>query len=161
MTSSNGNIFRVTGPLCGEFIGHRWIPLKRPVTQSFGVFFDLHRNKRLSKHSRRRWLETPSHSLWRHCNVNGVSPIQCLSHYINQISYRWLIWANLDEDNHNGIQDNARKWKRSLPLLSFYEGNPPVCPFVKGIHQSPVDFPTKDRLCGALLFSLALTLTNC
>ena len=26
MTSSNGNVFRVTGPLCGEFIGHRWIP---------------------------------------------------------------------------------------------------------------------------------------
>ena len=26
MTSSNGNIFRVTGPLCGEFIGHRWNP---------------------------------------------------------------------------------------------------------------------------------------
>ena len=26
MTSSNGMIFRVTGPLCGEFTGHRWIP---------------------------------------------------------------------------------------------------------------------------------------
>ena len=26
MTSSYGNIFRVTGPLCGEFIGLRWIP---------------------------------------------------------------------------------------------------------------------------------------
>ena len=26
MTSSNGNIFRVTGPLCGEFNGQRWIP---------------------------------------------------------------------------------------------------------------------------------------
>ena len=26
MTSSNGNIFRVTGPLCEEFTGHRWIP---------------------------------------------------------------------------------------------------------------------------------------
>ena len=24
MTSSNGNIFRVTGHLCGEFTGHRW-----------------------------------------------------------------------------------------------------------------------------------------
>ena len=24
MMSSNGNIFRVTGPLCGEFAGHRW-----------------------------------------------------------------------------------------------------------------------------------------
>ena len=29
MTSSNGNIFRVTGPLCGEFTGHRWIPRKK------------------------------------------------------------------------------------------------------------------------------------
>ena len=26
MTLSNGNIFRVTGPLCGEFTGNRWIP---------------------------------------------------------------------------------------------------------------------------------------
>ena len=26
-------------------------------------------NKRLSRLSRRRWLETPSRSLWRHCNV--------------------------------------------------------------------------------------------
>ena len=26
MTSSNGNIFCVTGPLCGEFTGPRWIP---------------------------------------------------------------------------------------------------------------------------------------
>ena len=26
MTSSNGNIFRVTGPLRGDFTGHLWIP---------------------------------------------------------------------------------------------------------------------------------------
>ena len=26
MASSNENIFRVTGHLCGKFIGHRWIP---------------------------------------------------------------------------------------------------------------------------------------
>ena len=26
MTSSNGNIFHVTGHLCGQFTGHRWIP---------------------------------------------------------------------------------------------------------------------------------------
>ena len=26
MTSSNGNIFHVTGPLWGEFTGHRWLP---------------------------------------------------------------------------------------------------------------------------------------
>ena len=29
MTSSNGNIFRVTGYLCGEFTDHRWIPLTK------------------------------------------------------------------------------------------------------------------------------------
>ena len=55
MTSSNGNMFRVTGfcagnspvtagsPVTGEFLSHR------PVTRSFGVFFDLRLNKRLSK----------------------------------------------------------------------------------------------------------------
>ena len=29
MTSSNGNIFCATGPLCGEFTGHQWIPLTK------------------------------------------------------------------------------------------------------------------------------------
>ena len=29
MTSSSGNIFRVTGPLWGESIRHRWIPLTK------------------------------------------------------------------------------------------------------------------------------------
>ena len=29
MASSNGNTFRVTGPLCGEFTGHLWIPLTK------------------------------------------------------------------------------------------------------------------------------------
>ena len=49
MTSSNGNIFRVTGPLCGEFTGSGELPTQRPVTRSFDVFFDLRLNKRLSK----------------------------------------------------------------------------------------------------------------
>ena len=39
-----------------------------PVMRSFDVFFDLRLNKRLSKQSRRRWFETLSSSLWRHCN---------------------------------------------------------------------------------------------
>ena len=29
MTSSDGNMFRVTGPLCGEFTGDGWIPLTK------------------------------------------------------------------------------------------------------------------------------------
>ena len=69
MTSSNGNIFRVTGPLCGEFTGPGEFPAQRPVTRSFGVFFDLRLNKRLSKQPWGWWFETPWWSLWRHCNV--------------------------------------------------------------------------------------------
>ena len=51
----------------GEF------PSQRPVMWSFDVFFDLCLNKRLSKQSWGWWFETPSHSLWRHCNAITVS----------------------------------------------------------------------------------------
>ena len=40
----------LAGPLCGEFTGDRLNPLTKPVTRSFGVFFYLRLNKRLSKH---------------------------------------------------------------------------------------------------------------
>ena len=73
MTSSNGNIFRVTGPLCGEFTGPGEFPAQRPVTRSFDVFFDLRLNKRLSKQPWGWWSETPSWSLWRQCN--GLLPV--------------------------------------------------------------------------------------
>ena len=68
MTSSNGNIFRITGHLCEEFTGPGEFPARRPVTRSFDVYFDLRLNKRLSKQSKRRWFETQSHPLWRDCN---------------------------------------------------------------------------------------------
>ena len=73
MTSSNGNIFRVTGPLCGEFTGPGEFPTQRPVTRSFGVFFDLRQNKRLSKQPWGWWFEMPSWSLWRQCNGSSLS----------------------------------------------------------------------------------------
>ena len=37
-TSSNGNIFRVTVPLCGEFTGHRWIPLTKACDAELWCF---------------------------------------------------------------------------------------------------------------------------
>ena len=50
-------------PVIGEF------PAQRPVTWSFDIFFDLRLNKRLRKQSWGWWFETPSYSLWHHCNV--------------------------------------------------------------------------------------------
>ena len=67
MASSNGNIFRVTGPLCGEEITGEF-PSQRPVTRNFDVCFDLRLNKRLRKQSWGWWFETPSRPLWRHSN---------------------------------------------------------------------------------------------
>ena len=57
ITSSNGNIFRVTGPLCGEFSGHRWIPLTKASDAELWCFLwsapesDLRLNKQLVKQS--------------------------------------------------------------------------------------------------------------
>ena len=45
VTSSNGNHFRVTGPLCGESTVTGGFPLTKPVTRSFDVFIDLRLNK--------------------------------------------------------------------------------------------------------------------
>ena len=44
-------------------------PAQRPVTRSFDVFFDLSRNKQLSKQPWGWWFETPSWPLWRQCNA--------------------------------------------------------------------------------------------
>ena len=48
MTSSNGNISRVTGPLCGEFTGHRWIPHRKDSDAERDVFFDLRLDKQMN-----------------------------------------------------------------------------------------------------------------
>ena len=47
-------------PVPGEF------PTQRPVTRSFGVFFDLRLNERSSKQSWGWWLDKLSCPLWRH-----------------------------------------------------------------------------------------------
>ena len=39
------------------------------------VFLDLRLDKRLSKQSRRRWFETQSHWLWRHCDADAIKEI--------------------------------------------------------------------------------------
>ena len=85
MTSSNRNIFRVTGTLCGEFTGE--FPTQRPVTRSFDIFFDLCLNKRMSKQSRRWWFETPLRALWRYWNANmHADMFMCIQfHFTNEL----------------------------------------------------------------------------
>ena len=92
-------------PVNGEF------PSQRPVTRSFDVFFHLRLNKRLGKQSRRRWFETPSCSLWRHCNVS------CF-HILRLIKY-----------GHNFADDILKLsfLKERYRYLIFYSNFPEIC----------------------------------
>ena len=95
MTSSNGNIFSVVVPLCRKFTGHRWIPLTKPVTRSFDVSLDLRLNQSLRKQLRRRWFETPSRSLWRHCNAPETTFSFSVGSDVTYCPFSvWLWWGN-------------------------------------------------------------------
>ena len=83
LTSSNGNIFRVTGPLWVESIGHRWIPSQKQVARRLDVFFDLRLNKRLSKQSRRQWFDTLLRSLCHHCYEYRRVNYMCICNICN------------------------------------------------------------------------------
>ena len=108
ITSPNGNIFRVTGPLCGEFTGHRWIPHTKASDAEpccFSLICAL--NKRLSKQSWGWWFETPSRSLWRHCNdfeelcpshPNISHSIETKCRHINEIFT--IVWNGIWQFHH-------------------------------------------------------------
>ena len=93
MTSSNGNIIRVTGHLCGEFTGDRWIPRTKASDAGLGIFFDLRLNKRLSKQSWCWWFETPSRPLWRHNNATrkNISHQLCTRFCYNLILFLYIM----------------------------------------------------------------------
>ena len=71
MTSSNGNISALLTLCAGNSPVTIEFPAQKPVTLSFGVFFDLRPNKRSSKQSWGWWFETPSRPLLRQCDVTG------------------------------------------------------------------------------------------
>ena len=76
MTSSNGNIFRITGPL---WPGDQWIhPTQRPVAWSSDVFFDLPLNKCLSKQT---WVgDLRRHHAHYDINVMMLTRLRLLCH---------------------------------------------------------------------------------
>ena len=73
MTSSNGNIFRVTGHLYGEFTGRRWIPHTKASDAELWCFLWSASDKRFSKQSWGWWFKTLSHPLWRQCNGDAMA----------------------------------------------------------------------------------------
>ena len=82
MTSPNGNIFRVTGHLYGEFTGPRWLPPTKASDAELWCSFDLRPDKLLNKQWWGWWFETTSGPLWRQCNEVFI-PIYFRTIYLN------------------------------------------------------------------------------
>ena len=74
-------------PVPGEF------PSQKPVTRSFDVFFDLSRNKRLSKQSRGWWFEIVLPPSWRHCNDSRKSIVNCRSQEVDHFVEATTCWT--------------------------------------------------------------------
>ena len=136
MTSSHGNIFRVTGlcagnsPVPGEFTA------QRPVTRSFDVFCDLHPNKRLSKQWWGWWFATPLCPLWRHINERkNQHPWYCfrLNEMIITVTSYWARWR---------LKSPASRLLTKPFIQAQIKENtkaPRHWPLVRGIHQWPAN----------------------
>ena len=142
MTSSNGKIPALlalcegNSPVTGEF------PSQRAVTWSFDVFFDLRPNKPLSKQWWGCWFQTPSLSLWPHCNVEQQFtcfpfPSQVRVQLINAGHLESLLkigsahWNIFDDNrNTNVVQDGifrinkTGKWLTISLWLPYWQGYP-------------------------------------
>ena len=95
----------------------RGFPSQRAVTRSFGVLLDLCLNKRLSKQSRRRWFETPSRSLWRHCNESWFLLSMLFSKWGLTQDAQWCI----DCASGNRVNPWHRLWVVACSVLNHYQ----------------------------------------
>ena len=129
MTSSNGNIFRITGPLCGEFTGHWWIPFTKASDEELWCFSLICAwingwvNNREAGNLRRHrahyhvivmitWLDfIPREWLWLliHVFIDAV-----LIHFYKDFNY--ICWhVKRDVDVWLTV-----KWTRTLGLVKIY-----------------------------------------
>ena len=106
-------------PVTGEF------PAQRPVMRTFGVFFDLRLNKRLSKQSWDWWFEIPPRSLWRHCNA----AISCI-YMLVTINLSFRIITQLD-----------------VSMLIINTGACQLAVMLMPVHQSCAKPPAFATLC--------------
>ena len=112
----------------------------RPATRNIDIFFDQRLNKRLSKRSRRRWFQTPSCPLLRHCNGVINKNITVVEILLLTISQRFrqivcaLVWFVI-----------VCQW--SIRFLSFKVTSsawPCGCPSIIGAIQSNISYPNLD-----------------
>ena len=132
VTSSNENIFRVTGSFLEESTGHRWIPLTKASDAKILGFLWSALEQTVDQTIETRWFETPSRSLWRHFNEYFPRPYDtsiCRGRYsdINRVhlkeslSQAAIFWAANKEkiDKMAFISVTILEGYRSFDLLFF------------------------------------------
>ena len=78
----------------------------------------------------------------------------------------WIIWVNTSHESSWNCWYNQTKKRQnktnSIPHddVIKWKHFPRYWPFVRGIHQSPVNSPHKGHWCGALMFSLICVWIN-
>ena len=120
--SSNGNIYRVTGPLCVEFTGHRWISLPKASDAELWRFFDLRLNKWFSKQLVHvKWIMSESYIASLSPELTAIAT--CRARYMKLLTLpswllyinneyitwfsigwsrsRWISWRAIDKQNHS------------------------------------------------------------
>ena len=109
MTSSNGNIFRITGPLWGESTGRRWFSLTKATDAELWCFLWC-RPEQTSEQT----IETPVfwdawRSLYRHCNVLKWIPTTRLL----SVNWYWMMWIEYIAAKciqRNGRTNGVHNW---------------------------------------------------
>ena len=78
--------------ICSRNSRHRWIPRTKASDAELWCFLWSAPVKRMSTQSWGRWFETPSRSLWRHCNGCDLPYIDLQSLDILLTTYVHNIW---------------------------------------------------------------------
>ena len=119
MTSSNGNIFRTTGPLWGDSTGDGWIPHTKTSNAELSCFL----------YAPEQTVEQTWNSLWRHhgsLHTHGQNSFIWHSWYsfVSQVSIsaylsRWRYYLNLIRtlENH---RCQTRKHNTVRPVYNDY-----------------------------------------
>ena len=123
MASSNGNTSALLAFCAGNSLVTAEFPAQRPVTWRFDALFDLRLNQQLCKQWRRRWFETASRSLWRHCNASHL--LLCGQQYVTDttdfrfitIEYYTILNTILKRKDTTKYRESTVYWYHSHELL--------------------------------------------
>ena len=165
MTPSNGKIFRVTGPLCEEFTGHRWIPLTKASDAELWCFFFICTRTNV-------WVNNPNAGFLRRHHAHYVVTLKTVRRLISSFcyfhAYKMCIWIYADIDPYlyvsihisavsirsihirlylsAEVRQRMEKWLRNLKRFRGWHFH--LCSILRDKHQACVHTAAKTASSG-------------